>query len=101
MVKSLLNSKYFLLVVFWVFLTAFNVTKAFHIDDTFHLLAAQHLQQHPTAPMSGLINWSDKKDFDFQAAEFAALRQENRDSEYNCQARANLGLNCQLAKRSK
>ena len=48
-----------------------------------------------------LINWSDKKDFDFQATEFTALRQENRDSEYNCQARANLGLNCELAKRSK
>ncbi len=59
MVKSLLNSKYFLVVVFWVFLTAFNITKAFHIDDTFHLKAAQHIQKHPTTPMSGLINWSD------------------------------------------
>ncbi|HHO55374.1 MAG TPA: cytochrome c [Trueperaceae bacterium] len=48
-----------------------------------------------------LANWSDKKDFDYKATEFAALRQEARDSEYNCQARAQLGLNCELSKRSE
>ena len=43
-----------------------------------------------------LANWSTKE-FDYKATEFAALRQENRDSKYNCQARAQLNLNCQLS----
>jgi len=43
-----------------------------------------------------LTNWS-AKDFDYRANEFATLRQENRDSEYNCQARAQLNLGCKLS----
>lgn len=43
----------------WVILTAFNITKAFHIDDTFHLKAAQWISNHPDQPMSGMINWGD------------------------------------------
>lgn len=43
----------------WVSLTAINLNKAFHIDDTFHLEAAGHLLAHPARPMSGLINWKD------------------------------------------
>lgn len=46
-----------LLVLLWAVLTAINVNKAYHIDDTFHLEAAMHLRQHPAQPMSGLINW--------------------------------------------
>jgi hypothetical protein len=43
--------------VIWTILTGFNITKAYHIDDTFHLLAAEHIQNQPLSPMSGLINW--------------------------------------------
>jgi len=57
--NGLLNSKYFLVVVFWIILTLFNINKAFHIDDAFHLEAAQSISQNPAAPMSGYINWYD------------------------------------------
>ena len=43
----------------WVVLTAMNLDKAYHIDDTFHLLAARHVAADPGAPMSGLVNWRD------------------------------------------
>lgn len=45
------------LVFLWIILTAINLDKAYHIDDTFHLEAASHLQQHPLKPLSGSINW--------------------------------------------
>ena len=48
-----------LLFFLWVTATSYNLTKAFHIDDTFHLEAAQHLSQHPLKPMSGYINWEE------------------------------------------
>lgn len=41
----------------WAAITALDLNKAFHIDDTFHLLAAQWVGQHPLQPMSGLVNW--------------------------------------------
>jgi hypothetical protein len=53
------KNKYFLLFSFWLILTVININKAFHIDDTFHLEASQYIQEHPTKPMSGLINWKD------------------------------------------
>jgi 4-amino-4-deoxy-L-arabinose transferase-like glycosyltransferase len=37
--------------------TCFNLFKAFHIDDTFHIEAAQHILEHPSQPMNGEINW--------------------------------------------
>ncbi|MFD2573564.1 ArnT family glycosyltransferase [Spirosoma soli] len=37
--------------------TAVNLFKAFHIDDAFHLEAAQWIQHHPLKPMSGYVNW--------------------------------------------
>jgi hypothetical protein len=49
----------FLILILWAVLTALNLTKAFHIDDTFHLEAAEWIRHHPTTPMSGLINWGD------------------------------------------
>ena len=41
----------------WLVLTAFNINKAFHGDDAFHLEAAQHIMKHPAHPMSGFIRW--------------------------------------------
>ncbi len=52
-----LNNKFVLIFVIWSVLTAININKAYHIDDTFYLEAAQHIEDNPTKPMSGLINW--------------------------------------------
>lgn len=46
------------LIGLFVVATAMNLTKAYHIDDAFHLAAAQWIAQHPLEPMSGTINWS-------------------------------------------
>lgn len=43
----------------WIVLTGININKAFHVDDTFHLEAAQCISQHPLKPMSGSINWGN------------------------------------------
>ena len=45
------------LILLWMAVSAMNITKAFHIDDTFHLIVAEHIRLHPTEPMSGWINW--------------------------------------------
>lgn len=45
------------IILFWVLLTVININKAYHIDDTFHLEAAECIRQHPFKPMSGYINW--------------------------------------------
>ncbi|CCH54791.1 hypothetical protein BN8_03996 [Fibrisoma limi BUZ 3] len=42
--------------------TAVNLFKPFHIDDTFHLEAAQWIEQHPLRPMSGQVNWYQQKE---------------------------------------
>ncbi len=47
------------MLILWVFLTAININKAYHIDDTFHLQAAMWIKDHPATPMSGTINWKD------------------------------------------
>jgi hypothetical protein len=46
-----------ILLLLWLFATAMNLNKAFHIDDTVHLEAAQWIIQEPRHPMSGKINW--------------------------------------------
>jgi hypothetical protein len=46
------------LLLFFVIATALNLTKAFHIDDAYHVQAAQWIAAHPLQPMSGTINWS-------------------------------------------
>lgn len=49
-----------LIILFlWIILTLFNINKAYHIDDTFHLEAAEWIKNHPGQPMSGTINWAD------------------------------------------
>lgn len=44
-------------LLLWVFATAIDLDKPFHIDDTFHLKAGQWIEEHPLRPMSGSINW--------------------------------------------
>lgn len=46
-------------MVFWLFVTAFNLTKAYHIDDTAHLETARAIQNDPLHPMSQTVNWID------------------------------------------
>jgi len=48
------------LFVIALYLTAlsFNVNKAFHNDDTFHLEAAKWIENNPLKPMSGTISWN-------------------------------------------
>lgn len=46
-----------ILLIIWCIITAININKAFHIDDTFHLEAAEWIAKHPLTPMSGYINW--------------------------------------------
>ncbi len=45
------------IIALWLLLTGINITKAYHIDDSFHLEAAEYIGQHPLKPMSGSINW--------------------------------------------
>ena len=42
----------------WVLVTAYNLAKPFHIDDTAHLEIARWIAGHPLHPMSGMLNWS-------------------------------------------
>lgn len=46
------------LISIWLIVTALNITKPVHIDDTAHLEAAQHIMDHPLTPLSGMVNWS-------------------------------------------
>lgn len=46
-------------VLLWIFVTAINFNKAFHIDDTFHLEAGQWIMNNWFAPLSGTINWGN------------------------------------------
>lgn len=47
------------ILLLWIILTLFNINKAYHIDDTFHLEAAEWIKSHPGQPMSGTVNWAD------------------------------------------
>ena len=38
-------------------MTAYNLAKPFHIDDTAHLEIARWIAGHPLHPMSGMLNW--------------------------------------------
>jgi hypothetical protein len=53
----ILKNKYSLIFFLWIILTAVNIDKAFHIDDTFHLEVSKCIKDNPLKPMSGLINW--------------------------------------------
>ncbi|CAN0248786.1 unnamed protein product, partial [Phaeothamnion confervicola] len=41
----------------WAIVTAYNIFKPYHIDDTAHLEIARWIMAHPLHPMSGLLNW--------------------------------------------
>lgn len=41
------------LIALWLFCTALNFDKAFHIDDAGHLVIAQWIAHNPLHPMSG------------------------------------------------
>jgi 4-amino-4-deoxy-L-arabinose transferase-like glycosyltransferase len=55
--KYLDRPDWFWLVGLWLTVTAYNLFKPYHIDDTAHLEIAQWIQSHPLHPMSGLLNW--------------------------------------------
>ncbi len=48
---------FFVLLILWLFATAFNFDKAYHVDDTAYLEMARWISQHPLQPMSGLLSW--------------------------------------------
>jgi 4-amino-4-deoxy-L-arabinose transferase-like glycosyltransferase len=62
MPRNLTSSRYnvaFFLLLLWVGATAFNITKAVHIDDTAYLEIARIIVADPLHPMSGLLNWGN------------------------------------------
>ena len=44
------------LAVIWLAVTAYNLFKPYHIDDTTHLEIARWIAAHPLRPMSGMMN---------------------------------------------
>jgi hypothetical protein len=55
--RRLFHRSTLIILLLWAAITALDFSKAFHIDDTFHLKAAQWIEQHPGKPMSGKVNW--------------------------------------------
>ena len=56
--RRVLLSERSLLLMIWFLATACNLDKAYHIDDTAYLETAEWIAEHPTTPMTGLVNWS-------------------------------------------
>ncbi|NBY59629.1 MAG: hypothetical protein EBQ52_05600 [Synechococcaceae bacterium LLD_019] len=52
------KSDFAVLCLLWIFATAINFNKAFHIDDTVHIEIAKWIIINPLHPMLGAINWS-------------------------------------------
>jgi hypothetical protein len=52
-----LSRSAWLILLLWAAVTLLDLNKAYHIDDTFHLKAAQWISGHPLEPMSGMVNW--------------------------------------------
>lgn len=50
---------YWFIGFLWLLVSAININKAYHIDDSFHLESAKWIWEHPLTPMSGQINWYD------------------------------------------
>jgi hypothetical protein len=46
------------LAAMWLTLTAYNLFKPYHIDDTAHLDIARWIAIHPLHPMSGTVYWN-------------------------------------------
>jgi len=47
---------YIILITFWVLVTAYNLFKPYHIDDSAHLQFAQAMMAHPLHPMTTMLN---------------------------------------------
>jgi hypothetical protein len=45
------------LAAIWFAVTAYNLFKPYHVDDTAHLEIARWIAAHPLHPMSGTLNW--------------------------------------------
>ena len=45
------------LVSIWLIVTAYNLFKPFHIDDTAHLIISAWILHHPLHPLRGQLNW--------------------------------------------
>ncbi len=58
-IQNLFRNDKVVLVFLWLMVTSINLTKAFHIDDTFHLESGEWIMQHWTTPLSGEINWDN------------------------------------------
>jgi hypothetical protein len=52
-----------MVLALWLFLTFINLNKAVHMDDTFHIEAAQEILKNPTKPMSGKVNWGSNPNY--------------------------------------
>lgn len=50
------------LFALWSIVTALNLFKPVHIDDTAYLETARHIAAHPLHPMSGSLNWEGARD---------------------------------------
>ena len=59
---SLSRNEWLIIGLLYLVATAININKAYHIDDTFHLEAANWIKDNPLRPMSGLINWDENKE---------------------------------------
>lgn len=47
------------IVILWSLATAFNITKAVHIDDTAYIEEAREIIKNPLHPMTGMVNFFD------------------------------------------
>ena len=47
------------LIALWTIVTAYNLFKPYHIDDTAYLGIARWISTHPLHPMQGLLNWNN------------------------------------------
>jgi len=52
-----------LILILWLIATVININKAFHIDDTFHLEAAQWIENNLFHPFSGKILWNNDPEY--------------------------------------
>jgi 4-amino-4-deoxy-L-arabinose transferase-like glycosyltransferase len=48
-----------LVLALWAFAVAWNLTKAYHVDDTAYLEIAQWIASNPLHPMRGSVFWTD------------------------------------------
>ena len=62
-IKLFYSKPIFWIFVIWLLLTLLNLNKAVHMDDTFHIEAAQEILKDPTTPMSGKVNWGSNPNY--------------------------------------